>query len=331
MAGFCDRILSNREVLVLDKKFASKVLFLILLLSCSALFRPAEALVINNYSSDPTLYDRFVSGTYPGSPTPNPNFFASSYDWSGVGWMTANQMRSITMVSPLHFVVANHWQIPSGSSVTFLNGDGDLKNYTVDKYSTFSFTDGDGTHTSDLALGWLTAPIPEADDIAHYSVLNADDPATPEFDLGWYLNKDIYVYGWYAKAGENTISDLTWAYSTNYPNPYADLTFTSTFDYDNLGYHPGLAGGEPGDSGSPTLMPWNGQLTVLGTHFGVSDLQPAATWTTYDAFVPVYIEDMNLAMESSGYSVDTINVIPEPATCILFLAGLPYLLRRQRR
>lgn len=295
-----------------------------------ALFSPrAEALVINNY--DPALYDRFVSDTYPDNPVPNSNFFASSYDWSGVGWMSSNQMWSITMISPLHFVAANHWHIPSGISVTFFNRGGQLKTYTVDKYSTFSFTDENGAHTSDLALGWLTAPIPESDNIAYYAVLNADDPETPEFDVDWYLNKEIYVYGWYAKAGKNAISDFTWGYTTNEPNPYADMTFTGMFDYDSLGYHPSLAGCEPGDSGSPAVMPWNGQLTLLGTHFGVSDLQPAVTWTTLDAFIPFYVEDINLAMESSGYSVDTINVIPEPATCILFLAGLPYLLIRQRR
>ncbi len=315
----------------MGNRFTPKVLFLSFLISFLAFFPRAEALVINSYSDDPALYDRFVSGTYPDSPTPNPNFFASSYDWSGVGWMSSNQMRSITMVSPLHFVVANHWQIPSGSSVTFFNSAGQLKNYEVAGYSTFSFTDEYGTHTSDLALGWLTAPIPESDNIAHYAVLNADDPATPEFDIDWYLNKDMYVYGWYAKAGENVINDFTWAYSTNYPNPYADLTFTSTFDYDNLEYYPGLAGCQPGDSGSPTLMPWNGQLTVLGTHFGVSDLPPAATWTTFDAFIPVYIEDMNLAMAPSGYSVDTINVIPEPMTCILFLSGIAGLFVAKRR
>lgn len=300
-----------------------KVISRVILLGIAALtlvLPRAEALVINSY--DPAVYDRFASGTYPGDPEPNPNFFASSYDWSGVGWMTANQTRSITMVSPLHFVVANHWQIPSGSSVTFFNRDGELKNYTVASYSTFSFTDANGTHTSDLALGWLTTPIPEADNIAHYPVLNADDPATPEFDLDWYLNKDIYVYGWYAKAGENAINGFAWAGTGDPPETSADLTFTSMFDYDSRGYYPGLAGCEPGDSGSPTLMPWNSQLTLLGTHFGVSALQPAATWTTFDAFIPVYVDDMNLAMESSGYSVDTINVIPELATCILFFSGL---------
>jgi len=313
----------------LGDRFTSKLLFLICLTAFLAFFPCAEALVINNY--DATLYDRFVSGSYPCDPTPNPDFFAASYDWSGVGWMTANQMRSITMISPLHFVVANHWQIPSESSVTFLNGDGDLKNYTVDKYSTFSFTDEYGTHTSDLALGWLTAPIPESDNIAHYSVLNADDPGTPEFDLDWYLNKDMYVYGWYARIGENVINDFAWAGTGDPPETSADLTFTSMFDYDSLGYYPGLAGCQPGDSGSPTLMPWNGQLTVLGTHFGVSDLPPAESWTTFDAFIPVYIEDMNLAMASSGYSVDTINVIPEPATCILFLSGIAGLFAVKRR
>ncbi len=308
-------------------------MFLALLISFLAVSTRAEALVINSYGSDPALYDRFISGTYPSNPTPNPDFFAASYDWSGVGWLTSNQMRSITMISPLHFVISNHWKISPGSSVTFFNRDGDLKDYNVDKYSTFSFTDGDGAHTSDLALGWLTAPIPESDNIAHYSVLNADDPATPEPDLDWYLNKDIYAYGWYAKAGENAINDFAWAYSTNSPNMYADLTFTSTFDYQSLVPDPGLAGGEGGDSGSPTFIPWNGQLTVSGTHFAVG-APSGGSWTTYDAFIPFYVEDINLAMEPSGYSVDTIDVVPEPATCLLFLSGIAGLLvitRRQNR
>ncbi|MCK5491854.1 MAG: hypothetical protein KAJ14_01945 [Candidatus Omnitrophica bacterium] len=115
---------------------------------------------INVY--DATRHNRFLSG-YSTLPVENPGFIASSYDWSGVGWDSTNSNKSVALISPQHFVCANHYRL--NENVTFLNQSGQLKTYGIDKYSTFSFTASDGEHVSDLALGWLDSPILEIDNI----------------------------------------------------------------------------------------------------------------------------------------------------------------------
>ena len=309
------------------KKLILRIYFFAFLAAFLMLLSRAEALEINGY--DPNRNDRFLSGTFGTSnPVPNSNFIGSSYDWSGVGWQSDFTSRNVALVSPEHFVAANHWKIPEGSSVSFLNRDGQLKTYTVQKYTTFDYTDQNGAHIPDLALGWLTQAIPDSDHVSHYSVINADNPKTPSYDTSWYAGKEIYVYGWYARAGTNTLDSFGLVKTTGTATP--DNT-TLCAEYD--GYHgtgaPDEAICEGWDSGGPSFIAWNGRLTVVGTHFAISDNGNLAR--DFDDFVPAYVNNMDLAMAGTGYSVDQIYMVPEPATVLLLLAGLPYLLRRHRR
>ncbi|MDD5728411.1 MAG: PEP-CTERM sorting domain-containing protein [Victivallales bacterium] len=277
----------------------------------------AHALQINGYDSG--RHDRFISG-YSGDPVANPDFFAAGYDWSGVGWDAANDSRSIALVSPLHFVCAHHYEIPTGNTVTFLNRDGELKSYTIAGYSNFSFTDSDGAHVSDLSLGRLSVAVAEADNIAYYPVLNADNESTPAFEGDWYAGKEIISYGWTARAGTNAIDSLGFV-STNSTQDPDNLTFSAVSDFHSgSSLYPDEAGLEGGDSGSPSFMVWNDQLTLMGTHFAVG----SGTTLSYnvDAFLPYYIDNENSAMSGSGYALATINVVPEPSSLLYFVLGM---------
>ncbi|MCK4947813.1 MAG: hypothetical protein KAS46_05530 [Candidatus Aureabacteria bacterium] len=302
----------------------SKSLFFSLILFSIVFISTAHALQINGY--DPVCHDRFLPGTYASNPQDNSSFYLSSYDWSGVGWETNSPSRSVALVSPLHFVGANHWRIPVGNTITFKNNDGILNNYTVGGYHTLTYTTFSGTFTPDLVVGCLTDPIPDADNITYYPVTQYDsDGAIPPgfypdehfHSNDWYLGKEIFVYGWSARVGTGTFEGLqgTGTVTTN---------LTRTFDYlyhvsDDPQYldEPFGVGG---DSGSPTFLPWEGSLALLGTHFAHS---PGETLkATYDSFIPAYISDINSAISLSGYSLNVLNVIPEPSTFLCFVCGI---------
>ncbi|MFA5165143.1 MAG: PEP-CTERM sorting domain-containing protein [Candidatus Omnitrophota bacterium] len=299
----------------MTKKLILRVIFL------SALFGlcripQASALEISGYDSN--LYDRFVAGTYgTANPVANPDFIGAAYDWSGVGWQTDYAGRSVAMVSAQNFVCANHYRVPVGSTVSFVNSLGQLKTYTVQGYSTFDYQltqngkplyDNSGNPymcIPDLALGWLTEAIPVSDGIASYSVLDADDYSTSWFDTGWYNGKDLLTYGWTAKAGNNTIDNFQNVATTGFSNP-TNGTTTAVYSYDSNNDPQGQAGCQGGDSGSPSFLVWNGQLTIAGTHFAVSTGTEA--WNTYDSFVPYYADDIDSAMGSAGYSLNRIKI-----------------------
>jgi len=303
------------EIFNLLKKLILRVIFLSAIF-CLFPIPQAQALDISGY--DANLYDRFVAGTYgTDNPVANPNFIGASYDWSGVGWQTDCIGRSVAMVSAQNFVCANHYRVPVGSTVSFFNADGQLKTYTVQGYSTFDFQltqngnpifDSDGNPymcIPDLALGWFTEAISDSDGITHYSVLDADDYSTSWFDTGWYVGKDILSYGWTAKAGNNTIDSVTGVATTGMSSP-SNHTTVAEYSYDRNNDPQGQAGAQGGDSGSPSFIVWDGQLTVAGTHFAVTNGTDA--WNTYDSLVAAYAEDIDAAMSSTGYSLNRIKI-----------------------
>ena len=314
-----------------------------------ALSSAPAARALEIYGYDPGTHDRFTAGTYGTSnPVANPNFVGASYDWSGVGWDTASPSRSVALVSSKTFVCAQHYQIPAGQTLTFYNRAGQLKTYTVDRYSTLvDHVDDTGTHTTDLSLGWLREEVGSSDNIAIYPVFNIDDPSNSFWDAsgfntaaGQQIRNSLMLYGWNARVG-TAMNIRSVGYQSYASDPvttcYLAMDFYSRDYYNRRGELvqgvPGTAGGQGGDSGSPTFGIYNGRMVVMGTHSGVSTTNVNGVWTTYDAFIPRYIGEMELAMAGSGYYLDVIDqyAVPEPATMLLFGAGLGGLLISKRK
>src|SRR4051812_38929498 len=89
----------------------------------------ASALDVFNYTGNETTFERFTSG-FPGAPVINTGFFLNGFDLSGIGWTSGNF--GITMITPQHFVTAEHVRPANGSTVSFVNTGGALVTYTVD-------------------------------------------------------------------------------------------------------------------------------------------------------------------------------------------------------
>ncbi len=260
----------------------------------------AHALQINGY--DPARHDRFVPGTYAGNPVNNPDFFASQYDWSGVGWNSSYPSQSITMISPLHYICAWHYQIPVGGSLSFSNRDGELKSYNVAKNTIFYHPNGN--LAGDFALGWLDEPISESDNIGYYPILDVEND--------WCFDKEVYMYGWNARVATNIVE--------NEPR-YSYLKTDFNGGYIDEGYCQG------GDSGSPLFMTWNNQLALLGIHV---QIQPSHLITNHEYLPDKVFPYLNPAMAEAGYAVDTIT-IPEPSTILLLGVGLVGIFAGRRK
>lgn len=269
----------------------------------------AQALIIVDY--DPATNDRFASG-YPLSPVANvsASFLGSGYDLSGVGWNPGNTSQSFAMISDEYFVYSTHYS--PGSTISFHSPTQNaVVTYNVDA-TTFHFTyDG---QISDFAIGRLTSAINPADGIASYAILDLADVES-------YLGLPTLLYGHGAngpRLGANVI------------DAYADYNFPNggtTSDSYGIGHsyvssQPGESKFESGDSGSPTFVPWNGSLALLGTHSVIGTLGDVEY--SIDNFIPIYLDQMT----TQGIE---FSVVPEPSRFVLLLTGACALLRRRHR
>lgn len=257
-----------------------------------------NALQIRNFNSD--VHDRFSSG-YPSNPVMNTSqsFIAAGHDLSGIGWRKSNSGSSHAMVTPLHFLGANHAKPALSDSLRFVNADGVLKSYGINKITTIK---NDSDQAIDLFVGELDAPIPPTDNITYYKVGDLPTQAS-------YLGLPILTYGKFARMGAGTIDlfgDLA-----NFNN-----TRVFVFDYAKMGGDDNDAYGEGGDSGSPSFIVDNGELVLVGTHSALINDTINHLFRTVDAFVPHYLDKINTAIAASGYQVNA----PLPITLSNFSA-----------
>jgi hypothetical protein len=240
------------------------------------------------------------------------------------------------MVSPQNFVC--NWHVlqggffdPNGvnglNQVQFLNRAGQIKTYTISAApnlapfrptTTFDIGQGPQTLPSDVYFGTLSSPIPASDMIDFYPVTNAATSAflnLPFFATGQnpaYSNPSTGTSS--PHFGKNNV-DAIGLLSFDGATPVNEATQAYIYDF-NSGL-PGEMHLISGDSGGPSLLRTNGQLGVLGTHYGL-DVQ---TNTSADTFLPFYINQINehMAGQGLGYQLTVVGV-PEPSA--LLLVGL---------
>lgn len=311
----------------------------------------ADAIQIFGYTS--ARHDRFEPSSYPGSPVRNSNLLGggayAGFDYSGLGWATLTDpytgvtYPAATLISPQHVLVARHF--PPGNSlsdpaqVRFLSIGGVMRSYTVSAWSQLSYNG----RPSDLLLGTLSAPIAASDGVGFLPVVSAGPFSAGRIQasdlpkLNLYVGRELLVVGRTTvnlppAIGRNRVSGFEEA--DLFQQGAIDNLFT-IFDFDPLGpngFAPDEALLTSGDSGSALLMPFDGQLTLLGTHSDVYlDRSPEASAST---FVPFYIDQLNALMAPTGFQV-TVIAIPEPGTMALAasagLAGLAWRSRRRFR
>lgn len=258
----------------------------------------AYALDIN---PDPSVTNNRFSSGYPSAPiaNTNSNFIGLGYDWSGVGWNASNPNQSFALLGSRFFLYANHLPPAVGGTLQFTEGNGLVKNYTVQGISG-SLAPGSGSMANgDLAVGRLSSPIPTSDNIHSYSILFLG------YNTSYYLNpeyRDLDIYGFSAKIGINYLSstfygpgELTIDQSgTKAAGYYYSYSFDSST--------PGLAKLQIGDSGSPTFIVTStpGEMFLSGDHYAVFG-NPSNPTGAVDSFLAMQLPQISGYMAQYGY------------------------------
>ena len=274
----------------LTSRIRQRLIVCVLLYGC-LIALPVRGLVIRGY--DPARHERFVSG-FPGSPVVNNNFHAAFYDFSGVGWHSADPNLGCTLISPSHFVGANHVKPGIGATVTFYARDGVLRSFTV--ANQYNVTNAAGENT-DLFIGELNRPVTPCDNITFYPILNLASE-------GAYVGKDLLVYGKTGRVGKATISafqdfggdPLTGGAGVNSTRVYS-------FIYVNAFGSPDDCHAEGGDSGSPSFVGMDGELFVVGVRGAI--ITTGLGVTTFDTFVPHYLDQISGILQQQRYQPAT--------------------------
>lgn len=251
--------------------------FTLLLLS-----QPAAALVIRAYNS--AIHDRFFG--FPAGPVMNPGFLYDPLKFTGVGWNSSQAFKHFTLVSPQHFVAAQHFLPAIGHELRFVAADGTVIGRTVTAFNNIAPDAGPGI--TDLTLGTLSAPLPPG--VKPLPYLNLPNPAD-------YIGRDLMIFGFVVRAGHGVVNDVAEL------DPDGGGTYGNNwlleFIYSGSGTNPDDAHVEVGDSGSPTFAWEGGQPALVGIHFYVNTVGDDIF--NVDTFIPPYVPKLDLVLAPSGY------------------------------
>lgn len=251
-------------------------LLLLTLLACSQ----ASALVVRDYSA--TRHIR-LNG-FPNSPSINQAFIHAGLDLSGVGWNTSNTNFQYTMVSPLHFIGANHARPNNGNTLHFITQDGIVRNYTV--ASSTAITNDSG-EASDLFIGTLSSPIPSTDGVNFHPYINLPSELS-------YTNKQVIILGKPARGAKQRIHSFQNSSSSN-----TNTTRVFTMRYLTAFGNDDDAHVESGDSGSPVFIDENDIAAIVGVNSLVSST--TSVITSHANSIPYYAAKLNAEMATKGY------------------------------
>lgn len=251
----------------------------------------ASGMVAPNATVD--VNSRFVSGyptdantsiTSPPVANTRTSFLGYGYDFSGIGWTYDKPSQSDVMISPLFYASASHYPPPlskdSGNPrIVFEGTNGQL---TTMRYA------GRYILNADAAISKLATPILPTANVNYLPILDLGDTASN------YIGQQALVYGWFAQVGTATITSASWDRANNPAN--ADMFYFTGVRIVN------------GDSGSPTMLTYNGQLMLAGLHYTTngSTGYPGGGDTSW--VNPYTIQMANAIMGPSGFAIKVIAV-----------------------
>lgn len=239
----------------------------------SILLQAAPALALefeHGAQYDPSRHDRFVPGSYPAAPLPNPGFFLGgpAFDWSGVGWDVARPGKRVALISPRHVLNADHYKI--GGEVAFVAADG-----VVHRYRVIGNVDVSG----DVAVATLDRPV-----AAGIGVFPVAAVAGDEHD-----GREVLYVGRSPGGTALAVGRTAIEFSASSTNRLNSLLVGGEGVVDRVR-------GVSGDSGSPSFFDTGDGLVLVGHHVGGSGDQYLGYGPTRDA-----VDDF---VAADGYLLD---------------------------
>lgn len=260
-------------------------------------FSPASHLRMNGFPANPTVNPTFL----------NPGGAASGLlDLSGVGWSVEDATKQFTLVSPRHFVGANHFRPGVGSTVRFLAKDNSLHTLTILKISAIANADNS---PSDVFLGEFTTDMPGSAAVLPLPYLNLAAETN-------YVGQQLVIVGQAARGGRGIVGSVSDFGGDPLTGGAGIKTRAITFSYAQIGAVDD-AFAQPGDSGSPSFAVRDDRAALVGTHTAV--LSISGTTTTYDTLVPHYAPKLNLLMDATGLHLRKF----DPPAMSLSASGAP--------
>ena len=255
---------------------------------------PAEALFVRVY--DAGRHDRFTG--FPANPVRRASFFEAEVDLSGVGWRTNDTRSQLTLVSPKHIVGATHFRAVGVTVVRFLNRDGNIVERTV---SEVHFIRNDANEITDLFVGEFSEPITEADKVSVMPILDLGVNGT--INEAAYVGQDLLVLGKAGRGGIGRISVFQ-DFGGDPVTSGAGVNDTRVYQflYSAIGGSNDDSRAEAGDSGAPSVVLIDGKASLVGNHLAI-----LGTTTTFDTFVPHYLEDLDAILADDGYNITRTN------------------------
>jgi len=246
----------------------------------SALFNATLNILDGTESRNKLLFTTYNNSTF--TYVRNPGVWTGDLDWTGVDAYnsTGGNQRGGMLISPRHFLMANHYHISNGALVVFVDNDNNVITRTM----------GDSLQIAgtDLRVGILDSDVPE--EIAFYRV----------FPSNWnsYLKYREYI-GIVVSDQENKALTQDWkTFKTDLGDT---IIHVPSMDSPKSEVTEQLVGG---DSSSPVFAILNGEMIAMGTHFG-ANVCP---------FVSYYHADVNTAMSTlgGGYQLTDVDLSSFP-------------------
>lgn len=238
---------------------------------------------------------------FPSNPTINPTFLnptgqaGSLIDLTGVGWNVEDVTKQFTLVSPRHFVGANHFRPGVGQTVRFLAKDNSVHTFTIGNL--YTVPNADGT-ASDVFLGEFTTELPSSVSVNPLPYLNLATEAA-------YVGEALVIAGKNARGGRGVLESVTDFGQDPVTSGTNIRTRAFTFSYAVAAGFVDDCFAEVGDSGAPSFAVRSGKAALVGTHTAV--LNAVNTTTTYDTLVPHYVPRLNELMEVTGLRMKKIS------------------------
>jgi autotransporter-associated beta strand protein len=264
---------------------------------CALLLIPANiASGITIANESPEVNYRFSSGFRTADPlqNTNPSFVAAGYDLSGIGWWNQpgdqQRVKHTTLIAPIFSANAAHYPFAVGNTVEFLSTTGDLVTNEVAFRST-AWGDVSITRYANAFTPEENVSVVRILDIA--SLNYANQPVLVAGSQGIAVPGGALIGTEFATAAVSASSGATFSsFVTNSQN--------SSYSFIGL---------QSGDSGSPVLIPYDGQLTLLSTVTGAGGGGPTYTPSSQTVAVNNVLSAYGYALRFTIYDVpaDTAN------------------------